>query len=1300
MKSLSLFNVPPLLIALATLAWPSGAATLYVSPQSTRPESPYSDWTKAATNIQDAIGAAVGGDTVLVTNGIYATGGKVMAGTLTNRVALDKALTVQSVNGPTVTTIQGVGATNGSAAVRCAWLTNGASLVGFTLQGGATLLSGDTATLLSGGGAWCYSTNASLMNCLILSNAARTFGSGVYQGSLINCAVIGNKSSQATMYNSTLRSCTVASNLDYGMWGGKATNCVLYYNTSGNYVAASFTYCCTTPLPPAGPGNTNAAPQLLSDGIHLASTSPCRAAGTNLMVGTDIDGQAWGNPPSIGCDEWRPEPVAISKPTIRLSSDPVGFSVSLAVAGQDPFYCWWTRDGSPIEDDGHYSSSHTTNLFASGVTLSDPGAYQVVVSNNFGVITSAVTQLVFHMADCASVAPASPYLTWATAATNIQDAIEAALPGEVVLVTNGIYAKGGKAMSGNLTNRVVLDKALLVASVNGPAATTIRGAPDASSTNGPGAVRCVWLTNNSVLSGFTLCGGATRTVTGSPDQSMIGGGVWGASTSATVDHCLVVSNFASYKAGGTYQAALNHCQVIGNHAVGSGAAGSGVAGAGTGGGAVSCNLKNCVITANFADQEHGGGADNCNLTNCALTGNSSYLNGGAANGGSLVNCTVSANISSGYSAGYGGAVYGAAVTNSILWGNFHRTGNSSTNYASCTLQYCCSAPLAPGTGNISIDPQLLVDGFHLAQLSPCRGAGTTNAIIGTDIDGQSWTNPPAIGCDEWQPVPLLISQPAAQPFAAIGQISVGDLAAAGEGPLVCFWTKDSQPIDTGAKYGSAHGSTLIVSSFDPADAGVYQAVVSNAFGMVTSQVARVVVHCVDAAATTSQPPYASWAAASADIQSAITVASAGDFVLVTNGLYATGGKSMVPDLTNRVAIDKALTVLSVNGPAVTTIQGAWDPVATNGPGAVRCAWLTNGAAINGFTLRGGATRADIWYPVGAGGGVYASSIGRALVLNCLICSNASWSGGGGSAYGRLMNCALVGNYSHGNGGGALGGRFSNSTLLGNVAGGVGGGNLDGGFTNCIISFNSSALTALNGLPDDVIGGFLVNCCVPSRNLGGGNISADPQLVDSFHLATTSPCRGAGKPGYSTGTDLDGDPWLAPPSMGCDEVVDAAFVGPLGVAIRPLLTSPVVNHASTLSGLVTGRAARLGWSFGDGPAVTNASFITSHTWTSPGDYTITFTAYNADYAAGVSTTHVVHVSLPAQPLLLAPVVTTNGLQFQFPSQVGVTYVTDRTTNLAPPIVWQPIHTNIGTGSAVQVTDPVSTDAARFYRIRAQ
>jgi len=49
----------------------ASAATLYVSLNSTNPVPPYSYWTTAATNIQDAVGASTNGDLVLVTNGLY-----------------------------------------------------------------------------------------------------------------------------------------------------------------------------------------------------------------------------------------------------------------------------------------------------------------------------------------------------------------------------------------------------------------------------------------------------------------------------------------------------------------------------------------------------------------------------------------------------------------------------------------------------------------------------------------------------------------------------------------------------------------------------------------------------------------------------------------------------------------------------------------------------------------------------------------------------------------------------------------------------------------------------------------------------------------------------------------------------------------------------------------------------------------------------------------------------------------------------------------------------------------------------
>ena len=464
---------------------------------------------------------------------------------------------------------------------------------------------------------------------------------------------------------------------------------------------------------------------------------------------------------------------------------------------------------------------------------------------------------------------------------------------------------------------------------------------------------------------------------------------------------------------------------------------------------------------------------------------------------------------------------------------------------------------------------------------------------------------------------------------------------------------------------------------------------------------------VDLNSTNPVSPYADWSTAATNIQDAITASAAGDIVLVTNGLYAVGGKSMDGVITNRVSVDKAIIVQSVNGPNATIIQGAWDPTSTNGPGAVRCAYLANGAVLNGFTLQNGATRPRsglIGAAAESGGGVWCAGTND-VASNCLLTNNSAIYGGG-IAHGTLNNSLVIYNLAM-YGGGAYYATLNNCTVVNNFTTTPysywGAGTYDGITRNSIVYFNFDGYPGGYNMDNYAAASgsaqYAYSCTSPTIS-GTGNINVGEQFLDWYHIASTSPCRGAGSAVYASGTDLDGEPWANPPSMGCDEVIDSNLVGPLSVSIQADQTNLLVNRLAGFWGIITGRASHAEWSFGDG-STTNSGAGSSHQWTNSGDYTVTFTAYNNDHPAGVFTNTVVHVQPLNAPQLQSVVLLTNGFQFQFAGQWSANYTVQYTTNLAPPVTWQTLRTiYYNTEGVIQINDSAWTNTARFYRVLAQ
>jgi hypothetical protein len=251
-----------------------------------------------------------------------------------------------------------------------------------------------------------------------------------------------------------------------------------------------------------------------------------------------------------------------------------------------------------------------------------------------------------------------------------------------------------------------------------------------------------------------------------------------------------------------------------------------------------------------------------------------------------------------------------------------------------------------------------------------------------------------------------------------------------------------------------------------------------------------------------------WADATNNLQGAIDAIESGsaNTVWVSNGVYEVGGVTNYPSgslQTNRVAIWKAITVRSANNdPTNTIIKGAWDPATTNGPAAVVCVWMTDGATLIGFTLSSGAIAG---YDDYSAGGVRAALSSSAIISNCVIVSNSGNYGGGiinctlynstlkrnvasrgGGAYNaNLYNCLVISNYTVGpvssspNGGGVWKCTLRNCTLVGNQAYN-GGGSWRGTLYNCKLIGNYG--TSGGG---GALGGTLINCTVVGNQAYGG-----------------------------------------------------------------------------------------------------------------------------------------------------------------------------------------------------------------------
>jgi hypothetical protein len=797
----------------------------------------------------------------------------------------------------------------------------------------------------------------------------------------------------------------------------------------------------------------------------------------------------------------------------------------------------------------------------------------------------------------------SPFTSWATAATNIQDAVDIAVPGEDVIVTNGVYQNGGALTPGYTSmNRVVIDKAVSLRSVNGPENTIIQGSYSSFA-------RCIYLTNGAEVSGFTLRQGNTTTNLSANFFYEKGGGGALLDHGGLITNCLIHYNTANVGWGGgvlCYDAGMvTGCDINDNDAVNVGGvhcetggkiincrifdnnayvftggfmcnngglvdgcivSNNTVEDAGIGGGTCSGGgvIRNSVITRHSIMRVElssgaglsintGGTAEWCVITanesrdqgagayirplgvmrHCLVSGNTSRegggvygdelsiientffcnnegnMGGGLFLAGSAFNCTFSGN----YAAWRGGGVYCAdsgVMVNSLIYNNLAPEGtNIFEENPGTGITYCCSDPLIAGTGNITGTPMLAgIFNPHIGTNSSCIDAGLNISVpVMVDIDHEQRISGGTvdIGCDE------MITG------GMTGELSVAIIAefinAVAAFPLT--FTSDIQGKVTAFTWdvdGSddAENATQITKSWAaPGDYSIVLSASNNDHPAGIS--ATVVVHIVSAftnyaAAGSAQPvpPYTSWATAAAVIQDAVDICPCGGVVLVSNGVYTSGG-GFAAGTSNRVMITKPISVRAVAGAENTYLAG----VDNIGPEAVRGAYVGSGASLAGFTLTNGATsktgsaNRDV-----NGGGVFIDR--NSVLSNCVVIGNEAWYRGGGVFAGSdavVQNCVITGNES-GNGGGVYCDSVADLTVsrICNNTSYAGGGiflNFGGRINRCIVQSNiclsAGSIPGTGGGVCSLNGSAIDNSLIVDNQVDGfgGGVFCASQNVKEF-----------------------------------------------------------------------------------------------------------------------------------------------------------------------------------------------------------
>ncbi len=693
---------------------------------------PYTSWATAATNIQIGIDAAGLGETIFVSNGIYKTGETFLYG-LSNRIAVMKQVEVRSIGGPNSTFIHGSGLSLGINPVRCAILTNGAKLVGFTLYsgntksnesnflvdsgGGALLLNGGTlencrvgyCNAGTGGGVYLF-LNGDIEKSIIERNSAQLHGGGAYfqiGGNIRNSSVRYNSADQFAGglgflgLSNIVDNCVVKGNSSTLGGGGIVAQSgsgiyknleIFDNNTDGKgggilFFGGNYTLCNSKIYDNSAPQSSGGGIGNINHGVTLNRIINCTVAHNSATNGggiyteggcTSINSIISFNTAVAGGNNWLLSGTGNDFENCYTTPDPGG---TANIIGSNPEFVsssarnYHLRDISPCLNNGN--NSFVTNSFDFEgnkriiQTIVDMGCYEFIPETPGTPVHYAST----------TGGNIQPYTNWTTAANNIQSAINAAQAGDTVIVRAGVYDKGFGESPDSHRNRVMLNKDVNLESESGKDNTIIVGSLPATM---PG-VRCAYLTNNAQIINLTLSNGVANAY---------GGGCY-FDYGGIVSGCDIKNCYSAANGGGIFirkKGEIKNSSIFNNISY-------------LFSGGIECFdnsvITNCDVYNNYAEVSAGGiglmggivtysrifnnssrfdsGGIACyasgTVENCEIYGNYSELVGGIGCwfGGIVKNCEIYGNTADNVA---GGNCYGGGVFENCLVFN-----NSTTNNA-------------------------------------------------------------------------------------------------------------------------------------------------------------------------------------------------------------------------------------------------------------------------------------------------------------------------------------------------------------------------------------------------------------------------------------------------------------------------------------------------------------------------------------------------------------------------------------------------------------------------------------------